>query len=109
VRITPEAVFEAAQSGDVVAGELVRETADLLGIGIANVLNLVNPEQVIIGGGVAEAGDVLLEPLRRAIQSHAMPAAAAVEVVVAELGYDAGVLGAVALAVEHAGDPGADA
>jgi len=101
VSVTSEVVFEAAQNGDVVAGELVDETAELLGIGIANALNLVNPELVVIGGGVSEAGDVLLAPLREAIRMHALPGAANAEVVSAELGYDAGVLGAVALAAQH--------
>jgi glucokinase len=103
VGVTPEDVFQAAKDGDVVAVELVDETAGLLGIGIANVLNLVNPELVVIGGGVSLAGDVLLTPLREAILRHAMPGAAEVDVVAAKLGYDAGVLGAVALAVQHAG------
>jgi predicted NBD/HSP70 family sugar kinase len=105
VSVTCEAVFDAARDGDVAAGELVNETAELLGIGIANVLNLVNPELVVIGGGVSEAGDVLLVPLREAVRAHAMPGAAEAEVVAAALGYDAGVLGAVALAAQHADAP----
>lgn len=105
ITVSSEDVFAAARKGDILAGKLVHETAELLGIGIANVLNLVNPELVVIGGGVAEAGDVLLEPLREAIRERAMPAAADVEVVAAELGYDAGVLGAIALATQHLNEP----
>ena len=95
-----EDVFEAAQAGDPCGQRLLSETAEYLGIGIGNAVNLIDPERVIIGGGVAEAGELLLEPVRAAVRRHAMPAPAqSLTVVAAELGYDAGVRGALALAV----------
>ena len=68
---------------------------EYLGIGLASVVNLLNPERIIIGGGVADAGEIFLEPVRRTIKDRAMEVAgAAVEVVPAQLGNTAGVIGA---------------
>ncbi|MEW6524770.1 MAG: ROK family protein [Bacillota bacterium] len=93
------AVFEAARCGDQLALELVRETAAWLGMGLAGVVNLLNPELIIVGGGVAAAGGLLLEPLRENIKRRALPhPAAMVEVAVAALGARAGVAGAGLLA-----------
>ena len=62
---------------------------------MTSVINLLNPEKVIIGGGVAEAGDLLFDPIRRTIKERAMVVAGeAVEIVPAELGNSAGVIGA---------------
>jgi glucokinase len=97
-----EDVFSASQRGDPLAHGIILETARFLGIAIGNVLSLVGPELVILGGGVSEAGDALLNPVRQAVLRYAMPdAAQAALIVTAELGYDAGVLGAVALAAQH--------
>ena len=64
-------------------------------MGLVSVINLLNPEKVIIGGGVAEAGDLLLEPIRKTIKERAMViAGSSVEIVPAELGNSAGVIGA---------------
>ncbi len=98
--VTSEAVFEAARAGDEFALDLVGETARYLGIGIGNALNLVNSELVILGGGVGEVGEVLLQPLRRAVAEVALPVTAEAQIRAAELGYNAGVLGAAALAVD---------
>ena len=62
---------------------------------MTSVINLLNPEKVIIGGGVAEAGDLLLDPIRKTIKERAMVVAgSAVEIVPAQLGNSAGVIGA---------------
>jgi glucokinase len=95
-----EDVFEAARAGDACGWRLLDETAEYLGIGIGNAVNLLDPERVILGGGVAEAGELLLGPVREAIRRVAMPAPAErLRVVGAQLGYDAGVRGALALAI----------
>lgn len=68
---------------------------EYIGVGLASVVNLLNPEKIIIGGGVADAGEILLEPLTETLKKRAMKiAGSAVEVVPAQLGNTAGVIGA---------------
>ena len=87
-------VFQAAQLGDIIAKEILDEAIYYLGIGLVNLVNLLNPEMVIIGGGVAEAGEVFLDPLRGMIAHNAIPPSAAVVTLKkAELGVEAGVSG----------------
>ena len=88
-------VAEAAKAGDKVAQRIFKTMGEYLGIGLASVVNLLNPERIIIGGGVADAGEIFLEPVRKTIKERAMEVAgAAVEVVPAQLGNTAGVIGA---------------
>ena len=68
---------------------------EYLGVALVSVVNLLNPEKIIIGGGVAECGELLLDPIRRTINDRAMKVQReAVEIVPAELGNSAGVIGA---------------
>ncbi len=93
--ITPYMVAKAAEAGDPVAKRIFEIVGEYIGIGLTSVINLLNPEKVIIGGGVAEAGDLLFDPIRRTIKERAMVVAGeAVEIVPAELGNSAGVIGA---------------
>ena len=96
-RITAEIVYSAAKKGDGLANEIVRDTARYLGAGIATLLNVVNPDVVVIAGGVTQAGEALFTPLRtearRRAFSHAVKAA---RIVPAELPGTAGLVGAVA-------------
>ncbi|NOT08763.1 MAG: ROK family protein [Gemmatimonadales bacterium] len=103
-RITAQTVFEASAMGDGLANELVLDTARYLGVGIANMLNTLNPEVVVICGGVTRAGDRLFEPLRREIARRAFkPAVEACRVVPGALEGTAGVVGAArAWLDEHA-------
>jgi glucokinase len=95
--ITARTVYDAAKEGDLVAREVVRDTARFLGIGIANLLNIFNPEVVVIAGGVTHAGDTLFEPLRYEVRRRAFrPATDACRIVPGALGASAGVVGAVA-------------
>ncbi|MGE5248907.1 MAG: ROK family protein [Bacteroidota bacterium] len=93
-RITPELIAAAARSGDGVAREIYEQAGLYIGIAAANVCVALGPRRIIIGGGVARAGDLLLEPIRRTVQERVrvMPVAQ-VEVVPSELGDDAGVIG----------------
>jgi glucokinase len=96
-RITAATVYEASTLGDEVAQEVVRETAHLLGVGVANLLNIFNPDVVVIAGGVTQAGDSLFEPLRREVRKRAFrPAVEACRIVPGQLTGSAGVVGAVA-------------
>ncbi len=93
-------VFDAADAGDSLAGRIVEETADCLGIGIASILHVVNPEMVVLGGGMAGAGEPFLDRVRRQVEASAFERAWSVcEVRLSTLGGDAGILGA-ALAAE---------
>ncbi|HEV2180216.1 MAG TPA: ROK family protein [Gemmatimonadaceae bacterium] len=95
--LTAATVYEAAHRGDALALEVVRDTARFLGTGIANLLNTVNPDVVVITGGVTRAGDRLFEPLRAEVKRRAFrPAVAACRIVPGKLEGTAGVVGAVA-------------
>lgn len=93
--ITPYMVAKAAEEGDPVAKIIFEIVGEYIGIGLTSVINLLNPERVIIGGGVAESGELLLGPIRKTIKERAMVVAGnAVEIVPAQLGNSAGVIGA---------------
>ncbi len=99
--ITPYLVAKAAEAGDPVARRIFEIIGTYLGMGLTSVINLLNPEKVIIGGGVAEAGELLLAPVRKTIQERAMVVAReSVEIVPAQLGNSAGVIGASMLIAE---------
>lgn len=96
-RITAEVVYDAAKKGDALANEIVRDTARYLGAGIATLLNLFNPDVVVVAGGVTRAGEALFGPLRTEVRRRAFkPAVTAARIVPAELPGTAGVVGAVA-------------
>lgn len=93
--ITPYIVCEAAKAGDPVAKRIFTIMGEYIGIGMASVVNLLNPEKIIVGGGVADAGEILMTPLKETLKKRAMKIAGeAVEVVPAQLGNTAGVIGA---------------
>lgn len=103
--LTGEDVSMLARAGDSAAAAVLREAGMWLGVGIAGFVNIFNPEVVAIGGGAAEAGDLILEPARREVYLRARsPSRDAVEVREASLGPDAGVLGAAALARDGTGE-----
>lgn len=95
---------ELAHDGDEAALEAVRAVGTWLGVGVANLVNMLDPEVVVLGGGVMGAGDLLLEPARAEMLARALPPARdRVRVVAAELGPEAGMLGAALMAWELAG------
>jgi len=95
--VTAQTVYQAAHDGDALALEIVRDTARFLGAGIANVVNMLNPEVVVVTGGVTKAGDRLFGPLRTEVARRAFrPAVAACRIVPGALPGVAGVYGAVA-------------
>jgi glucokinase len=94
-KVTAQTVYQAAQDGDDLALEVVNDTARFLGVGIGNLLNVFNPEVVVVCGGVTAAGDHLFVPLRREVARRAFkPAVAACRIVPGELAGTAGVYGA---------------
>lgn len=96
-----EHVSAAAEDGDPLAVELWSETTGLLASGITDLVNILEPDLVVLGGGVTRAGTTLLDPVRRAVFRDAMPpAAAAVRIEIAELGDVVCVVGAAASAFD---------
>ena len=93
-----EEVVAAARRGDAAALANLEETARLLGRGVANLVSAFNPRMVVLGGGLMQAGDLLIEPLRREMLEWAQPfAAKQVSIELSRLGEDAGLLGAARL------------
>jgi glucokinase len=93
--ITAREIKEAAETGDVLAVKVINDIAFNLGVGLANVINIFNPEMIIIGGGLANFGEMLLSPARKTAKERAFPYMASIaKIVRGELGDDAGVVGA---------------
>jgi glucokinase len=107
---TAEAAVEAAHAGDPRALAGLAVVGRYLGIGIANMITVISPDRVIIGGGIAAAGDLLLEPIRAELRQRVRTTALdEVEVVTAELGTWAGAIGAAVHGSELAARAQADA
>lgn len=99
---TARDAFAAAERGDVRAQAVVADVADYLGIAIANLVTVFVPERVVIGGGVAEAGELLLAPVRQATARHCFLVPPDwYEIVAAELGPTAGAIGAALWAIDQ--------
>jgi glucokinase len=96
--IDGKAVTEAALNGDATARGVFDLIGSRLGVALTSFANIFEPEVFVIGGGVIAAGDLLLEPARRVLQERALPPMKRVPVVAAELGADAGMIGAAAMA-----------
>jgi predicted NBD/HSP70 family sugar kinase len=93
--ITPEVVAAAARRGDQAARRVLEEVGTNLGLGVANIVSLLNPEVVVLGGGLAGIGNLLLAPLRKAVRQWGQPLARRqVRIVISRLGDEAGILGA---------------
>lgn len=103
--VTGAAVGRAAQGGDATAVEAVAECGRWLGIGMASLVNAIDPEVIVVGGGAAELGDLLLEPAGRAFEQRVIGLShrRLPEVVRGILGGDAGLVGAGLLALEQQG------
>lgn len=101
--ITVMEIAKAAARGDLVAQEILAEAGDQLGVAIASLVNLFNPDIVVVGGGVAQTGDLFLEPIRKAVQKRSLPAAAyAVRITTSLLGKRSSSMGAVVQALSAA-------
>jgi len=95
-----EVVVEAARQNDAAALRVLEETAAWLAMGVANIVSILNPQMIVLGGGLMQAGDLLLGALRREVPEWAQPLAARqVRIELTQLGEDAGLLGAARLAL----------
>ncbi|WP_350344191.1 ROK family protein [Proteinivorax tanatarense] len=91
-------IFLAAQKGDKWCKEVIEESCKHLGMALANVVNLLNPEQIIVGGGVSQAGEALFRPLKKWVNYYSLDILNKdLSVDPAELGNDAGIIGAAGL------------
>ena len=98
--ITGQVVTELAQDGDEAAAEILERAGRMLGVGIVNIVNIFNPEVVIVGGGAMAAGELLLQPARKLVLERALhPNRDLVRIVPAQFGPEAGMLGGAVLAL----------
>ena len=103
-KVRAEDVAAAAAAGDELAADIWNETTAILGSAVANILDVFNPDLVVLGGGVTRAGRQLLEPVREAGLRQSMPPARRVaDVVLAALGDEVGVVGAACVAMDRLG------
>lgn len=101
-QVIASTVIEAARAGDALARETLDRAGRYLGLGIGNMINLLNPAMVVVGGGTSRAGELLLDPLQAAAKGRALPTLRAkVPIRLTALGEDAGPLGGAALVIEE--------
>lgn len=101
--ITTATVFAAAEQGDPVASEIVRRAGEMLGFGFATLVSLLEPEKIIVGGGMADVGELILQPIRHAMAERCYLISKgyiSVDIVPAELGDNAGMIGAASMALK---------
>ena len=102
-QITGALMTELAHAGDPQALDVLAAVGERLGAGLTGLVNALDPEVVVIGGGAVAAGDLLLEPARRVIAQRALPPTAdATRIVAAHFGEESGMLGAAIMALEDA-------
>jgi len=101
-KVTAQVIYSAAEQGDSLAKELIARTGYYVGVGLANLINIFNPELIVIGGGLSNIGDMLLEPAFEVAEERAYKEAfQAVRFASAGLGRNSGVLGAAAFALQE--------
>jgi len=105
-KVNPQVINSAARQGDSLAKELIGRTGYYVGVGLANLVNIFNPELIVIGGGLSNIGDMLFEPAFKVAGERAYKEAfQAVRFASAELGRNSGVLGAAAFALQEMRKP----
>jgi len=101
-QITPLIIHQAARKGDRLALHLYEEAGERLGIGLASVVNFLNPQWIVLAGGISRAGSVLLDPIRQTLLQRSFPTpAAAVKLFISRKDQDLGILGAGLIAHEQ--------
>jgi len=101
-KVTAQVIQTAAEQGDNLAKELIARTGYYVGVGLANLINIFNPELIVIGGGLSNIGDMLFEPAFKVAEERAYKESfQVVRFAHAELGRNSGVLGAAAFALQE--------
>jgi glucokinase len=101
-RITPELIARAAESGDEIAADIYEKAGFYLGVAASSICASIGPRRIILSGGVAQAGKLLLEPMERTMRArvHVMPVEQ-VQILIGQLGNNAGVVGVALWAASH--------
>lgn len=100
--LTAKTVAKAADSGDIIAREVMNEAGTNLGIAVASLIHIFDPDIVVIGGGVSNAGELILDPIRQSVAEHAMADFKdRTTIVRSELGDDSGIYGAIAFGLSQ--------
>jgi len=98
-KVTPKEMADAAEAGDEAVRVGIYRAADYLAVGVANMVTALHPDVVVLGGGVAEMGDILMERVRESVRNRVrMIPADQIRIERSQLGEKAGLLGAIALA-----------
>lgn len=99
--VTAKDIFDLAKKGDQLCEKVIHHTTDVLGFVIANIATVINPEKIIIGGGVSKAGDQLIKLIESNFEKYALPRISEIcDITIAKLGNDAGMIGAAYLVKE---------
>lgn len=98
--VSAKSVFDAVKAGDPLACEVAEEFGKYLGTALASIAAVVDPQVIVIGGGVSKAGDVLLDVVKKHYMERAFSACRAAEFSLAKLGNDAGIFGAARMVLE---------
>jgi glucokinase len=102
--LTGPLITELARQGDPVAGDAIAQIGRRLGTALVSLVNIFNPQVVVIGGGVSEAGDLLLDPAREVVAARALlPGRDAVRIDIAQFGPEAGLIGAALMGRDGSG------
>jgi glucokinase len=100
--ISPREIFKQYKEGNEIAAQVVKDEVEFTGTGLASLVNIFNPQRIIIGGGLSEAGQWFIDQIVKAVERRAVrDSFESVEIVAAQLGNQAGWLGAAALARQH--------
>lgn len=99
--LTPEVIDRACREGDPLARKAWRRSGEAIGLALSGAVNLLNPDRIVIGGGIAKAGHWLFTPIRKTVRQRAMRGLKDVPIVPARLGTQAGMIGAARLAQEE--------
>jgi len=98
--LTSKDIFDAAKTGDTIAIKMVNQFGKMLGKGLAQISCVANPEAFVIGGGMAKAGEILIDVIQKYYREYAFHAAKETEFKAATLGNNAGIYGGVKLVLE---------
>ena len=102
--ISAKDIYDATVAGDAFAAEVIKTTGTLLGVAVANYVNIFNPEMVVLFGGLAGAGELIFEPVREEVKKRALkPSGETVRILPAKLGGNAGIIGAAGCALIESG------
>lgn len=98
--LTAKDIFEAAKQGDAFGENQVEQLGEILGTAIANIACVINPEVIVIGGGVSKAGSILIQVLNKYFMEKSYHASQNARIVLAKLGNDAGIYGCIRMLIE---------